>query len=120
MNTRFLLLIGIAANIAVLTMSIYNVLDNTPNVTFNVNYNASDEDTDEITEFDKDIMRLLAHETEGVPTRTIFNALQDDYPNLERAELHRRLQALLRQRRVQSYTGNIASQKWCLLKVKTI
>jgi len=120
MNTRLLLLIGIAANIAVLTMSIYNFLDTTPNVTFNVKYTPSDEDAEEITEFDKQILRVLAHETEGVPTRTIFNALQEDYPQLERAELHRRLQALLRQRRVQSYTGNIASQKWCLLKVKTI
>ena len=120
MNTRMLLLAGIAANIAVLAISIYNFLDTTPNVTFNVKYMPPDDDVEEITEFDKDIMRVLAHETEGVPTRAIFNALQEDYPNLERAELHRRLQVLFRQRRVQSYTGNIASQKWCLLKVKTI
>ena len=120
MNTHMLLLSGIAANILVLAISIYNCLDNTPNVTFNVKYTPPDEDVEEITEFDKDIMRILAHETEGVPTRAIFNVLQEDYPNLGRPELHRRLQVVLRQRRVQSYTGNMASQKWCLLKVKTI
>lgn len=119
-STPLLFLVGIFANIIVLGISIYNCLDNTPNVVLNLRYTPSDDDVEELTEFDKDILRVLAHQADAVPTRAIFGALQDDYPNLERAELHRRLQMLLRLRRVQSYTGNIASQKWCLLKVKTI
>ena len=119
-STPLLFLVGIFANIIVLSISIYNCLDNTPNVVLNLRYTPPDDDVEELTEFDKDILRVLAHQADAVPTRAIFGALQDDYPNLERAELYRRLQMLLRLRRVQSYTGNIASQKWQLIKVKTI
>jgi hypothetical protein len=118
-STPLLFLVGIFANIIVLGISIYNCLDNTPNVVLNLRY-TPDDDVEELTEFDKDILRVLAHQTDAVPTRAIFGALQENYPNLERAELHHRLQMLLRLRRVQSYTGNIASQKWHLIKVKTI
>jgi hypothetical protein len=130
LNTHLVLLLGIIINIVLSGININATLKQSHGVVFNVNYSNTaqtaeppeeqEEAEEQFSELDKDILRVLAHETDAMPTRTLFVTLKEIYPHLQRETLQRSLQSLMRKRRIQSYTGNIASQKWCLIKEKGV
>ena len=68
---------------------------------------------------DLEIMHALSrHQEQGLTTRNLQAHLQHTYPELQRGDLNKRLQALLSSRRIQSSTGDLSAPVWFLIKEK--
>lgn len=74
--------------------------------------------TEHLDAIDMGIMHELARNTSGVTSRVLLTSLHVVYPELNRAELNKRLQNLLSLRRVQSSTHEPGTSKWFLIKEK--
>lgn len=67
---------------------------------------------------DMGILHELGRNKDGVSPRMLLTSLQSVYPELNRAELNKRLQNLLSLRRIQSSTNEPGGSKWFLIKEK--